>query len=374
MRGREEVQGTAFYAINVEELIRSDHPLRPIKAMVDRELSEMSRSLSGAYGKVGRPSIPPETLLKAMLLQALYSIRSERQLVERIGTDLLFRWFLDLSPEASVFHHTVFSHNRKRLDEHGLVQRFFDGVVRQAMDVGLTSDDHFTVDGTLIQSHASLKSLKPIEEDDDSDPPSSSGGGRNASVDFRGKKRRNETHRSSTDPEALLYRKGDGQPAYLSHTGHVISENRHGLIMAVAVDAATGKAERRQALKMLDHLRRKHGIRPATLGADKGYDSGEFLEGLLERLVVPHVAIRSGPITGTTLHAAYRQASRLRSRQRGHRMSQRRRKLVEEGIGWMKTVGGLARASMVGRWKIRQRFTMAAAAYNLVRMARLCPT
>lgn len=373
MRGREEFQGTAFYAINVEELIRPDHPLRPIKAKVDRELSDMSQSFSAAYGKVGRPSIPPETLLKAMLLQALYSIRSERQLVDRIGTDLLFRWFLDLSPEASVFHHTVFSHNRERLDKHGLVQRFFDGVVRQAMDAGLTSDDHFTVDGTLIQSHASLKSLKPIKEDDDSDPPSSSGGGRNASVNFRGKKRRNETHRSSTDPEARLYRKGDGQPAYLSHTGHVLSENRHGLIMAVAVDEANGKAERKQALAMLDHLRRKHRVRPATLGADKGYDSGDFLMDLIKRQVLPHVAIRSGPIRGVTLQAAYREASRLRQRRRGHRMSQRRRKLVEEGIGWMKTVGGVARSSTVGRWKILQRFTMAAAAYNLIRMVKLRP-
>ncbi|MBZ0106372.1 MAG: IS5 family transposase [Sulfuricella denitrificans] len=360
--------------INVEELIRPDHPLRPIKAMVDRELSAMSRSFSEAYGNVGRPSIPPETLLKAMLLQALYSIRSERQLVERIGTDLMFRWFLDLSPEATVFHHTVFSHNRERLDEHGLVQRFFDGVVRQAMNAGLTSDDHFTVDGTLIRSHASLKSLKPIDDDDDTDPPSPTSGGRNASVDFRGKKRRNATHRSMTDPEARLYRKGDGQPAYLSHTGHVISENRHGLIMAVAVDEANGKAERKQALKMLDHLRRKHRIRPATLGADKGYDSGDFLRDLVDRSVVPHVAIRSGPIRGLTEQAAYRRAARLQQRHRGQRLSQRRRKLVEEGIGWMKTVGGLARSSVVGRWKIRQRFTMAAAAYNLVRMVRLCPT
>jgi transposase len=373
MRGREELQGTAFYAINVEELIRSDHPLRPIKAMVDREVSEMSRSFSGAYGKVGRPSIPPETLLKAMLLQALYSIRSERQLVERIKTDLLFRWFLDLSPEASVFHHTVFSHNRQRLDEHGLVQRFFDGIVRQAMEAGLTSDDHFTVDGTLIQSHASLKSLKPIGEDDDSDPPAPSGGGRNASVNFRGKRRRNATHRSTTDPEARLYRKGDGQPAYLSHSGHVMSENRHGLIMAVAVDEANGKAERRQALSMLDHLRRKHGVRPSTMGGDKGYDSGDFLIALLNRSIVPHVAIRSGPIRGLTVQAAYRELTRLRQRQRGHRMSQRRRKLVEEGIGWMKTVGGMARSLVVGRWKILQRFLMTAAAYDLIRMAKLLP-
>jgi transposase len=371
MRGREELQGTAFYALNVEELIRPDHPLRAIKAMVDRELSDMSRAFSAAYGKVGRRSVPPETLLKAMLLQALYSIRSERQLVERIGTDLLFRWFLDLSPEASVFHHTVFSHNRQRLEDHGLVQRFFDGVVRQAMNAGLTSDDHFSVDGTLIQSHASLKSLKQTE-DDDSDESDSTGHGRNASVNFRGEKRRNETHRSTTDAEARLYRKGNGQPAYLSHTGHLLTENRHGLIMAVGVDEANGQAERRQALEMLDRLEREHGVHPATIGGDKGYDAGDFLEALVERGVTPHVAIRSGPITGTTLQAAYRRVSRMRERWRGHRMSQRRRKMLEEGFGWIKTVGGLARSALVGRWKIRQRFTITAAAYNLVRMVRLC--
>ena len=373
MRGREELQGTAFYAINVEELIRPDHPLRPIKQMVDFELLEMSRSFSGAYGKVGRPSIPPETLLKAMLLQALYSIRSERQLVERIGTDLLFRWFLDLSPEDSVFHHTVFSHNRKRLDEHDLIQRFFDGVVRQAMDAGLTSDDHFSVDGTLIRSHASLKSLKPIDEEDDSDPPGATGGGRNPGVDFRGTKRRNSTHRSSTDPQARLYRKGKGQPAYLSHTGHVISENRNGLIMAIGVDEASGTAERRQALAMLDHLRRKHRIWPITLGADKGYDAGEFLADLEARVMEPHVAIRSGPISGWDERSMVRREGRQRQRRKSYRVSQRRRKLVEESIGWMKMIGGMARSSLVGRWKIRQRFTMTGAAYNLIRMARLCP-
>jgi len=373
MRGREELQGTAFYAINVEELIRSDHPLRPIKRMVDEELLEMSRSFSSAYGKVGRPSIPPETLLKAMLLQALYSIRSERQLVDRIGTDLLFRWFLDLSPEDSVFHHTVFSHNRARLDGHGLIQRFFDGVVGQAMDAGLTSDDHFSVDGTLIRSHASLKSLKPIDEDDDSDPPAAPGSGRNPGVDFRGQKRRNSTHRSSTDPQARLYRKGNGQPAYLSHTGHVVSENRHGLIMAVGVDEASGTAERRQALKMLDHLRRKHGVWPLTLGADKGYDAGQFLLDLEDRVVESHVAIRSGPIHGQDEGSMARWVARQQQRRKSYRTSQRRRKIVEESIGWIKTIGGVARSSVVGRWKIRQRFTMAAAAYNLIRMARLCP-
>jgi len=373
MRGREELQGTAFYAIDVEKLIQADHPLRAIKAMVDGELLEMYREFSAAYGKVGRPSIPPETLLKAMLLQALYSIRSERQVVERIRTDLLFRWFLDLSPQDEVFHHTVFSHNRSRLEKHGLVQRFFDGVVRRAIDSGLTSDDHFTVDGTLIRSHASLKSLKPIDQGDGPEEPPATGGGRNKGVDFRGRRRSNATHRSETDPEARLYRKGDGQPAYLSHTGHLITENRHGLIMAVAVDEANGKAERGQALEMLDHLRRKHRIWPLTLGADKGYDDAGFLLDLQERVVEPHVAIRSGPIRGLDERSVIRRMTRGVARKKGYQTSQRRRKLVEEAFGWIKTIGGGARAVTVGRWKIRQRFAMSACAYNLVRLARLCP-
>lgn len=371
MRGRERLQGAVFYAINVETLIPEEHPLRPIKAMVDRDLLDLHREFSKAYSRAGRPSIPPETLLKAMLLQALYSLRSERQLVERIRTDLLFRWFLDLSPEDEAFHHTVFSHNRSRLEEHGLIQRFFDGVVRRAMDAGLTSDDHFTVDGTLIRSHASLKSLSPIEKDDDDEEPKGRGS-RNRGVDFRGTKRSNRTHRSETDPEALLYRKGDGQPAYLSHTGHFITENRNGLIMAVSVDEANGKAERRQALSMLRHMRRRHRVRPRTLGADKGYDAGNFLLALEDWVTDPHVAIRAGPITGESEGALARICMRRRMRRKGYKLSQRHRKRIEEAIGWVKTVGGVARVNVVGRWKIRQRFTMAAAAFNLIRMTRLC--
>lgn len=370
MRGRERLQGAVFYAINVEALIPEDHPLRPIKEMVDRDLLDLHREFSKAYSKAGRPSIPPETLLKAMLLQALYSIRSERQLVERIRTDLLFRWFLDLSPEDDAFHHTVFSHNRSRLEEHGLIQRFFDGVVRRAMDAGLTSDDHFTVDGTLIRSHASLKSLSPIERDDDDEPKGR--GPRNRGVDFRGTRRSNRTHRSRTDPEALLYRKGDGQPAYLSHTGHLITENRNGLIMAVSVDEASGMAERRQALTMLRHMRRRHRIRPRTLGADKGYDAGEFLLALESWVPDAHVAIRAGPIKGESEGALARKCMRSRMRRKGYKLSQRHRKRVEEAFGWVKTIGGVARVNVVGRWKILQRFTMAAAAFNLIRMTRLC--
>ena len=264
MRGKDDGQGGMFYVIDLEGRVRADHPLRAIKGRVESELVKMSRLFNAIYSEQGRPSVPPERLLKAMLLQALYSIRSERQLVERIDTDLLFRWFLGMDPAEEAFHATAFTHNRDRLAEQGITQRFFDGVVKQAVREGLTSDDHFSVDGTLIQSHASLKSLKTIGEDNnksdgDGGGDAAPGAGvdeprksRNESVDFRGEKRRNATHRSTTDPEARLYRKGAGQPALLSHSGHAITENRHGLIVAVAVDAADGKAERRATLAMLD--------------------------------------------------------------------------------------------------------------------------
>lgn len=377
MRGKSDSQPKMFYALDVETLIRADHPLRAIKARVDAELKRMDATFSAAYGTTGRPSVPPERLLKAMLLQALYSVRSERQLVERIATDMLFRWFLDMDPAEDVFDHSAFSHNRGRLEEHGVVRAFFDGVVRQAMDAGLCSDDHFSVDGTLIQSHASLKSLKPVGPVDpdgsDDDRPSGSGG-RNASVDFHGQRRTNQTHRSTTDPDARLYRKGHGQPAYLCHSGHAISENRHGLIMAVAVDQADGHAERTQALAMLDELYEKHGIVPTTLAADKGYASGAFLSALAGRVVRPQVALPDVPIRGRSEDHDRRRTMRRRMNSVGYRRSQRRRKVIEEAFGWIKTVGGLARSKLARRWKLGLQMTMSAAAYNLIRMTKLAPT
>ncbi len=366
-----------FFAIDLESRIPSDHPLRPIKRMVDEELRRMTQAFAAAYCSSGRPSVPPERILKAMLLQAIYSVRSERELCRRIDTDLLFRWFLDMDPAEDAFHHTVFPHNRERREEHGFVQRFFDGVVHMIRDAGLASDDHFTVDGTLIQSHASLKSLKRIENeatriasdrDDDAQFP---GGGRNASVDFRGERRTNATHRSATDPHARLYRKGYAQPALLSHTGHAISENRNGLIVAVSVREATGRAERDAALEMIDGMRRSHRCRPLTLGADKGYDSGEFLLELRKRAITPHVAIREGKIEPHDAGSRARWLGRYAVSKRDFDTSQRKRKLVEEAFGWVKRVAGLWRARHVERWKIAQHFTMAAAAYNLVRTRRL---
>jgi transposase len=364
-----------FYVIDLEDRVRADHPLRPIKRMVDAELARMGHLFNRAYSDQGRPSVPPERLLKALLLQALYAIRSEAQLVERIDTDLLFRWFLDMDPAMDVFDATAFTHNRPRLEEFGIIQRFFGGVVRRAMDEGLTSDDHFSADGSLIQSYASLKSLRPIdpktggvvrEKKDDDDRPK----GRNAPADFKGQQRCNATHRSRTDPEARLYRKGDGQPALLCHSAHAITENRHGLIMAVEVDQADGHAERRASEGMLDDLERR-GVEPLTLGTDKGYDDGAYLGRLEDRGIDPHVAIRAGPISLDTDEGVTRWLCRAMSRYKDFKTSQRRRKMIEEAFGWIKDFAGLRRTRLVGRWKIRMQVTMAAAAYNLVRMTRL---
>jgi transposase len=363
-----------FYVIDLESRVRADHPLRAIKKMVDAELAGMGHLFNAAYSGTGRPSVPPERLLKALLLQALYAIRSEAQLVERLDTDLLFRWFLDMDPAMDAFDPTAFTHNRPRLEAFGIIQRFFGGVVRKAMDEGLTSDDHFSADGSLIQSYASLKSLKPIDpktgefvpEKDDDDPPK----GRNAPADFRGQKRSNATHRSTTDPEARLYRKGDGQPALLCHSAHAITENRHGLIMAVEMDAADGHAERRASEKMLEDLERR-GVEPLTLGTDKGYDDGAYIGRLEERGIDPHVAIKDGPISLDTDEGVNRWLCRVMGRSRDGKLSQRRRKMIEEAFGWIKDFAGLKRTRLVGRWKIRMQVMMAAAAYNLVRMTRL---
>jgi transposase len=364
-----------FCVINLEGRVRADHPLRPIKAMVDAELARMGHLFNTAYSDKGRPGVPPERLLKALLLQALYAIRSEARLVERIDTDLLFRWFLDMDPAMDVFDPTAFTHNRPRLEEFGIIQRFFGGVVRRAMDEGLTGDEHFSADGTLIQSYASLKSLKPIdpktgevieEKTDDDDRPK----GRNAPADFKGQKRSNATHRSTTDPEARLYRKGDGQPTCLYHSAHAITENRHGLIMAVGVDQADGHAERRASEALLDDLKRR-GVEPSTLGTDKGYDDGAYIERLEDRGIGPHVAIKAGRISLETEGGVTRRLCRAMSRYRDFRTSQRRRKMIEEAFGWIKDYAGLRRTRLVGRWKIRMQMKMAAAAYNLVRMTRL---
>lgn len=382
MRGKSDPRHPMFYAIDIEARIRPDHPLRPMKAVVDSILAEMSPLFDSAYAKVGRPSVPPEVLLRSLLLQCLYSVRSERQLVERIDTDLLFRWFCGLDPAEPVFDATAFTHNRPRLDENGITGSFFDRVVKRAIEADLTSDEHFSVDGTLIESYASIKSFKPLGGQDDGGD--GDGGGfkpRNAEVNFHGQKRSNATHQSTTDSEAQLYRKGDGQPAKLAHMGHAMSENRHGLIMAVRVSEANGTAECEAALAMVDELHERQRIKPRTLGADRGYDSGPWMIAVEERGISPHAAMHCGPIGGakktTARHKknrpkmAARQRMALRMREAGYSLSQRCRKKVEEGFGWCKTIAGLGRARHVGRWKITQQFELAAAAYNLVRMRKL---
>jgi transposase len=376
MRGRVDEQPPLFHVFSVEDRIRPDHPLRDVKRRVDAILASLDAQFTAAYRRTGRPSVPPEQLLKALLLMALYSIRSERQLCERIDTDLLFRWFLDLQPSDDAFDPTTFCKNRDRLEEHRLTQAFFDAVVSRAVAHGLCSE-HFSVDGTLIESFAAAKSFRPKEQ------PSGDANGfqpRNPEVDFRGQKRTNDTHASRTDPEARLYRKGVGQEAKLSHMGHVLGENRHGLIVGVAVSEANGTAERAAALDLLTRAKRRHKLRPKTLGADKGYDAGAFLRKLERRKVTPHVPIVKPPRDPRTVPQKD-QVPDIRARRRmqarlgtvGYALSQRCRKKIEEGIGWMKTVAGLARSRWVGRWKLQQVVEVAAAAYNLVRMRKLVP-
>ena len=376
MRGRVDEQPPLFHVFSVEDRIRPDHPLRDVKRRVDAILAAMATQFATAYSRTGRPSVPPERLLKALLLMALYSIRSERQLCERIDTDLLFRWFLDLQASDDAFDPTTFCKNRDRLEEHRLTQAFFDAVVSRAVTCGLCSE-HFSVDGTLIESFAAAKSFRPKGE------PDGDANGfqpRNPDVDFHGQKRSNETHASRTDPEARLYRKGVGREAKLSHVGHVLGENRHGLSVGVAVSEANGTAERGAALDLLTRAKRRHRLRPKTLGADKGYDAGEFLRKLERRKVTPHVPIVKPPRDPKTVPQKD-QIPDIRARRRmqgrlgtgGYTLSQRCRKKIEEGIGWIKTVAGLARSRWVGRRKLRQMVEVAAAAYNLVRMRKLTP-
>ena len=367
MRGRTSKQQPIFLMINLETKVPQDHPLRAIKGRCDRILSDMRKDFDGAYSRTGRPSVPPEHLLKAMLVQALYSIRSEIQLMQAIDFNLLYRWFLDLQ-DAPVWTPEVFSMNRQRFADHGLVRKFFDRIVSEAVVEELASPDHFTVDGTLIQSWASLKSL--TRRDGTSQPREDSEPG-NPTVDFHGEKRSNATHVSATDPEARLKRKGKGKEALLYHSGHILMENRHGLCLDVRVDAADGKAERRCAKTMLKHAWRRHKLMPKTLGADKGFDDGEFLLELERETIRPHVPIREGKIVARGPAGQARRRARQRMKTRAYAISQRIRKRVEEIIGWMKTVGGLARTRFVGRWKIAQEMLMTGAAYNLLRMARL---
>jgi len=372
MRGHVDHQASMFIAGNLEERIPPEHPLRKVKAWADQVLQSMRRDFSKAYSDRGRPGIPPEQLLKALLLRSIYSIPSERRLMEAIEFNLLYRWFVDLPGDEPAWTPEAFSMNRERFMQHNLARKFFDRVIAEAMDRKLVSNDHFTVDGTLIRSWASQKSLKPMaveHEDDDADGADSSS--RDASVNWHGHRRSNQTHRSTTDGEARLARKGRGKEAHLCHSAHVLMENRSGLCLDVTVAEANGTAERAQALRMLDRVARRQRLQPRTLGADTGYDAGAFLLALEYREIEPHVPIRQGSIKAADDRGDARHRARQRMRSKRYKVSQRVRKRVEQVIGWTKTVGGLARTRFIGRDRIGMDAYLTGAAHNLLRMTRL---
>jgi len=361
MRGAEERQKSLIVLMNPEDRVPREHPLRRIKALVEPILRELSPVFEAMYSRVGRPSIPPEHLLKASLLMALYSVRSERLFCEQLEYNLLYRWFLELDMVSPAFDHSVFSVNRERLLQHDVAGEFFRRVVAAARGRRLMSDEHFTVDGTLIESWASLKSFRPKDEDaprDDEDDPG------NPSVDFHGEKRANDTHQSTTDPQARLARKGQGKEAKLSFSLHALMENRHGLLADLCVDAATGTAERENALRLLDE--NLPGSKRLTLGADRGYDTREFVQACRDRNVTPHLARNLNRRGGSTLDDRT-------IRHAGYHVSQQRRKRVEEIFGWLKTVGGLRRTRFLGVARTQLWAYLTGAAYNLLRMARLLP-
>lgn len=357
MRGTDQQQSHVFSYISPEQRVPRDHPLRPIRKMVDEILKELSPQFNKMYSKVGRPSIPPEQLLRAQLLQMLYSVRSERLLMEEMDYNILFRWFVGLDMDDAVWDATVFTKNRDRLLEAELAKKFLARVVAQARDKGWTSDEHFTVDGTLLEAWASLKSFQRKDKEDGS-PPEDPG---NPSVDFHGEKRSNQTHESKTDPEARLARKGPGKEAKLSFTGNLLVENRNGLIVSSVVWEATGIAERYAALEMLEEI---SGIGRVTVGGDKGFDTADFVRECRNLHMTPHVAQnlkrRGGSaIDGrTTQHTSYA-------------ISQKKRKRIEECFGWLKTIALLRKVRHRGTLKVDWIFTFACAAYNLVRMRNL---
>lgn len=363
MRGEDRNRGALFSYVSCGARVPADHPLRAIRAVVDEALEVLSPEFERLYSKVGRPSIAPEKLLRALLLQAFYSVRSERQLMEQLDYNLLFRWFVGLSMDAPVLDATVFSKNRDRPIEGEIAAKFLAAVLSQARVKALLSDEHFSVDGTLIDAWASMKSFRPRDgSDDDGTPPA----GRNAERDFRGQKRSNETHASITDPDAKLYRKGNGQSSRLCFMGHLLMEHRNTLIVDAALTRAGGMAEREAALAMLDRRRRGRRI---TLAGDKAYDVRAFVEDLRERAVTPHIAIDGNVrVNGTPRKTAI---DRRTTRHPGYAVSQRIRKRIEEGFGWVKTTGNLAKTRHRGLKRVGWTFTFTAAAYNLVRIPKL---
>jgi transposase len=354
MRGADEQPGSMFSYVSLEDRVPQDHPLRAIRRITDRALERLSPRFGALYVNFGRPSIPPERLLRALLLQALYTIRSERQLMEQLDYNLLFRWFVGLGMDDPVWSPTTFTKNRDRLLDGDIAAGFFDAILLHADTERLLSDEHFTVDGTLLEAWASQKSFRPRDED----PPTDAGG--NPTVSFHGQRRSNTTHRSTTDPDARLYTKGYRREARLAYLGHVLMEHRSGLIVQTHVTPADGYGERHAAAIMVERRPGRHRI---TVAADKGYDTRDLVAGLRAMRATPHVAQhttkRRSAIDGRT------------TRHPGYAISQQKRKLVEQGFGWMKTIGGLRKLRHRGGPLVDWVFTFTAAAYNIVRMRRL---
>jgi transposase len=357
MRGADDRTGELFSYVSLEARVRGDHPLRAIRLIVNEALAGLEHEFSGLYSRIGRPSIAPEQLLRAMLLQAFYSIRSERQLMERLDYDLLFRWFVGIGVDDAVWEHSTFSKNRERLLDGDIAAKFLGAVLARPRVKKLLSSEHFSVDGTLIEAWASMKSFRAKDGSDE--PPA--GGGRNAEADFHGRKRSNETHASTTDPDARLYRKGPGKEAKLCFMGHGLMENRSGLLVEACLTRADGHAERVAALAMIEP--RADRPRTLTLAGDKGYDIEDFVNELRSMNVTPHVAQnvsrRRSAIDGRT------------TRHPGYAVSQRIRKRIEEAFGWIKTIAGQEKTKFRGLDRVGWAFTFAAAAYNLVRLPKL---
>jgi transposase len=358
MRGHDATQSDIFSYISPEQRVPKDHPLRPVRILVNDALKALSRDFDRMYSEIGRPSIAPEKLLRALLLQILYTIRSERMLMEQLDYNLLFRWFVGLNMDDGIWDVTVFTKNRDRMLRSEVARLFFEAVVEQARLMGLLSDEHFSVDGTLIEAWASQKSFQKKENGESGND----GSGGNVSVNFHGEQRSNQTHESTTDPDARLYRKGKGKEAKLCYAGHVLMENRNGLAIDGQISKATGTAEREAALDMLADV---SGEKRVTVGTDKAYDTHDFVEQTREMKITPHVTQntngRSSAIDGrTTRHEGYSVSLRCRAR-------------IEEIFGWLKTVGGQRKTRYRGEEKVGWMFDLSLAAYNLVRMRNLRP-
>jgi len=362
MRGEVDKQARlVLTTLSPDDRVPASHPIRRIKALADEALATLSPLFDEMYESTGRRSIPPERLLKASLLMALYSVRSERLFCEQLDYNLLYRWFLDMDLEEPSFDHSTFTRNRERLLTHAVAEQFFAQIVQQAKRAHLISGEHFTVDGTLIEAWASLKSFRPKDEDPDDRPPSDDPG--NPSVDFRGEKRSNQTHRSTTDPESTMARKSFGQTARLSFAQHVIIDNRHGLLLDTRISSTVGTSESKEAAKLLDRIER---ARRATIAGDRGYDKRHFVDACRERGITPHVAQNHTQPGGSRIDART-------TRHGGYAVSQRIRKRVEEVFGWQKTTGGFRRTRFKGIERTQHASYLVGAAYNLLRMARLVP-